>query len=124
MAMMDSGTSIQTWMVEFALRTEDRSMLSTLLSKGLPGTTNAVIDALGHLVAQRRDERAVDLLECLAEYPDLHVHQPLRRAVAKAMLAVCEAPLAFAYAMEAVRIEPQDAVCGTVALEAAIATGV
>ena len=123
MAMMDSGTSIQTWMVEFALRTEDRSMLNTLLSKGLPGTTDAVIDALGHLVAQRRDERAVDLLECLAEHPDLHVHQPLRRAVAKAMLTVAEAPLAFAYAMESVRIEPQDAVCGTVALEAAIATG-
>ena len=123
MAMMDSGTSVQTWMVEFALRTEDRSMLDTLLSKGLPGTADAVIDALGHLVAQRRDERTVDLLECLAEHQDLHVHQPLRRAVSKAMLNVAEAPLAFAYAMESVRIEPQDAVCGTVALEAAIATG-
>ena len=122
MAMMDSGTSVQTWMVEFALRTEDRSMLNALLSKGLPGTADAVIDALGHLVAQRRDERTVDLLECLAEHQDLHVHQPLRRAVAKAMLTVAEAPLAFAYAMESVRIEPQDAVCGTVALEAAIAT--
>ncbi|MGB2071164.1 MAG: glycosyltransferase family 2 protein [Poseidonia sp.] len=123
MAMMESGTSVQTWMVEFALRTEDRSMLNTLLSKGLPGTADAVIDALGHLVAQRRDERTVDLLECLAEHQDLHVHQPLRRAVSKAMLTVAEAPLAFAYAMESVRIEPQDAVCGTVALKAAIATG-
>ena len=123
MAMMDSGTSVQTWMVEFALRTEDRSMINSLLSKGLPGTADAVIDALGHLVAQRRDERTVDLLECLAEHQDLHVHQPLRRAVSKAMLAVGEAPLTFAYAMESVRIEPQDAVCGTVALEAAIATG-
>ena len=122
MAMMDSGTSVQTWMVEFALRTEDRSMLDTLLSKGLP-TADAIIDALGHLVAQRRDERTVDLLECLADHQDLHVHQPLRRAVSKAMLIVAEAPLAFAYAMESVRIEPQDAVCGTVALEAAIATG-
>ena len=123
MAMMDSGTSVQTWMVEFALRTEDRSMLDTLLSKGLPGTADAIIDALGHLVAQRRDERTVDLLECLADHQDLHVHQPLRRAVSKAMLIVAEAPLAFAYAMESVRIEPQDAVCGTVALKAAIATG-
>lgn len=123
MAMMDSGTSIQTWMVEFSLRTQDRSMLNALLSKGLSGTTDAVIDALGHLVAQRRDERTVDLLECLAEHPDLHAHQPLRRAVAKAMVAVAEAPLALAYAMESVRIEPQDAVCGTLALQAAIATG-
>lgn len=122
-AMMDCGASVQTWMVEFALRTEDRAMLNTLLSKGLPGTTDSVIDALGHLTAQRKDERTVDLLECLAEHPGLHVHQPLRRSVAKAMLTVAESALTFAYAMESVRIEPQDAVCGTVALKAAIATG-
>lgn len=123
MAMMDSGTSVQTWMVEFALRTEDKAMLNALLEKGLPGTTDALIDALGNLVAQRKNDRTVELLECLAGHLDLHTHQPLRRAVAKAMLVVAEAPLALAYAMESVRIEPQDAVCGTVALEAAIATG-
>lgn len=123
MAMMDSGTSVHTWMVEFALRTQDRAMLNALLAKGLPGTTDAVIDTLGNIVAQRRDERTVDLLECLAEHLDLHTHQPLRRAVSKAMLSVAEPPLTYAYAMESVRIEPQDAVCGTVALEAAIATG-
>lgn len=123
MAMMDSGTSVHTWMVEFALRTQDRAMLNALLAKGLPGTADAVIDALGNLAAQRKDERTVDLLECLAEHLDLHVHQPLRRAVSKAMLSVAEPALTFAYAMASVRIEPQDAVCGTVALEAAIATG-
>lgn len=123
MAMMDSGTSVHTWMVEFALRTQDRAMLNALLTKGLPGTADAVIDALGNLTAQRKDERTVDLLECLADHLDLHTHQPLRRAVSKAMLSVAEPALTFAYAMASVRIEPQDAVCGTVTLKAAIATG-
>ena len=123
MAMMDCGTSVHTWMVEFALRTQDRAMLNALLDKGLPGTADAVIDALGNLAGQRKDERTVDLLECLAEHLEFHMHQPLRRAVSKAMLSVAEPALTFAYAMASVRIEPQDAVCGTVALEAAIATG-
>ena len=59
MAMMDSGTSVQTWMVDLpsGLRT---GRCSTPCSQGLPGTADAIIDALGHLVAQRRDERTVD----------------------------------------------------------------
>jgi len=121
--MIESGTSIQTWMIEFALRSEDRSMLDTLLTKSLPGTGSAVIDALDNLISQRRDNRSVDLLDALAAVPSLHANQAIRRAIAKALLSVAEPALALSYARECIELEPQDAVCGTVALDAAIATG-
>ena len=121
--MIDAGTSIQTWMIEFALRSEDRSMLDALLSKPLPGTADAIIDSFDHLIAMRRDDRTVYLLEAIAAEPSLMVHQPLRRAMSKALLVVAEPTVAHAFAMESVRLEPQDAVCASVALDAAIATG-
>jgi len=121
--MIDAGTSIQTWMIEFALRSEDRSMLDALLSKPLPGTADSIIDSFDHLIAMRRDDRTVYLLEAIAAEPSLMVHQPLRRAMSKALLVVAEPTVAHAFAMESVRLEPQDAVCASVALDAAIATG-
>ena len=121
--MIDAGTSIQTWMIEFALRSEDRSMLDALLSKPLPGTADAIIDSFDNLIAMRRDDRTVYLLEAIAAEPSLLVHQPLRRAMSKALLVAAEPMVAHAFAMESVRLEPQDAVCAAVAMDAAIATG-
>mgnify|MGYP000308345485 CR=1 FL=1 len=121
--MIEHGISIQTWMIEFALRSGDRSLLESLFTRGLPGTSSSIVDSLENLIAKRRDSRIVELLEMIAEHKSLGADQRIRRVVSKALLAVAEPILTHAYAMESIRLNPQDAVCGNIALQASIATG-
>ena len=121
--MIEHGISIQTWMVEFALRSGDRQLLESLFTRGLPGTSSSIVDSLENLISTRKDSRIVDLLEMIAEHKSLSADQRIRRIVSKALLAVSEPILTHAYAMESIRLNPQDAVCGNIALQASIATG-
>lgn len=124
MEMIDSGTSIQTWMIEFALRSDDKSLLNSLFKKGLPGTGVSIIESLTNLIELRRDNRITNLIEVITEHPSLYAHQGIRRVVCRALFSIAEPGLAHAFAMESIRLDPHDAVCGFIGLEAAISTGI
>ena len=121
--MIQYGISIQTWMVEFALRSSDKPLLKSLFTRGLSGTSLSIVDCLENLVSTRRDSRIIDLIEVIAENKSLGADERIRRAVSKALFVIAEPIMAHAYSMESIRLNPQDAVCGNIALHSSIATG-
>ena len=66
MMMIQNGTTLYSWMIEFALRSADRSLLNSLV-KGL-GTASAIIDSLDNLISNRRDYRITDLVEVISSH--------------------------------------------------------
>ena len=121
--MIENGTHIQTWMIEFALRSNDKTLLNSLFERNLPGVTSALIDTLENLISTRRDARTTDLLESVSGHTWLYENREIRRKVCKALLVTGDSLLSHTFAMEAIRYDPQDAVCGSMALESSIGTG-
>ena len=121
--MIQHGISIETWMIEFALRSNDKPLLESLFTRGLSGTSLSIVDCLENLISTRRDSRIIDLIETIAENKSLGADERIRRVVSKALFVVAEPIMAHAYAMESIRLNPQDAVCGNIALHSSIATG-
>ena len=121
--MINDGTTVKTWMIEFALRSNDKTLLDSIFDRKLPGMGTALVDTIENLVSTRRDLRICDLLEAIGQRAWLNADKEIRRAISKALLAIGDSLLSHTYAMESIRFDPQDAVCGNIALKSAIATG-
>ena len=101
--MINDGTTVKTWMIEFALRSNDKTLLDSIFDRKLPGMGTALVDTIENLVSRRRDSRICDLLEAIGQRPWLNADKEIRRTISKALLAIGDSLLSHTYAMESIR---------------------
>jgi glycosyltransferase involved in cell wall biosynthesis len=119
----DSNPMVHTWMIEHLLRTEDYISLEKIFANNTRGILNPVIKSLENLNAKENEERLVELVRLIIDSGFMLTSQKLRHTLSKILLNIAEPEVAHSFAIESILLEPQDAVSGRLALQAAIKTG-
>ena len=108
------------WLVETLMLHKKSNSLHQLIKRNLPELSNSIEQCLLRNIKSGRREETVWLLKHIHEYPELIMVNSVRRVIAKSMLNIGAADLAYSFALNTLNHYPQDGVSAFVALNAAI----
>ena len=119
----DSDPTVHTWMIEHMLRTQDYDTLEEIFSNHTRGILAPVLNTLNNLSSTENELRLLELIRLVVNSSFMLTNIKLRHTLSRILLKIAEPEVAHSFTMESILLEPQDAVSGLIALQAASKTG-